>query len=97
MAYVLDIDALRAGETPTRRQMALVVFALSLPAILAELSTTLMQYIDAGMVGSLGARATAAIGIVESTIWLMDGLAASAAMGNLDIRHLWLQSRRSGA
>lgn len=81
MAYVLDIDALRAGETPTRRQMALVVFALSLPAILAELSTTLMQYIDAGMVGSLGARATAAIGIVESTIWLMDGLAASAAVG----------------
>ena len=61
--------------------MALIVLALSAPAILAELSTTLMQYIDAGMVGSLGARATAAIGLVESTVWLMDGLAMSAAAG----------------
>jgi Na+-driven multidrug efflux pump len=61
--------------------MARTVFALSLPAILAELSTTLMQYIDASMVGGLGAHATAAIGVVESTIWLFDGLAMSAAMG----------------
>ena len=80
-AGTLDIDALRAGETPTRRSMALTVLALSTPAILAELSTTLMQYIDAAMVGSLGAHATASIGIVESTIWLFGGLAMSAAMG----------------
>ena len=79
--YSLDIDSLRAGATPTRRAMAMTVLALSTPAILAELSTTLMQYIDAGMVGSLGAHATAAIGVVESTIWLMDGLAMSAAAG----------------
>lgn len=80
-AYTLDIDALREGATPSRREMALTVLALSAPAILAELSTTLMQYIDAGMVGSLGAHATASIGLVESTIWLMDGLAMSAAAG----------------
>ena len=77
----LDIDALRAGASPTRRQMAWTVAALSTPAVLSELSTTLMQYIDAAMVGSLGAQATAAIGLVESSIWLMDGLAMSAAMG----------------
>ena len=76
-----DIEALRNGATPTRRQMAWVVFVMSLPAILAELSTTLMQYIDASMVGSLGAHATASIGIVESTIWLLDGLAGCAAAG----------------
>lgn len=77
----LDIDALRAGATPSRREMARTVLALSMPAILAELSTTLMQYIDASMVGSLGAHATASIGIVESSIWLMDGLAMSAGQG----------------
>ncbi len=76
-----DIEALRNGATPTRRQMAWVVFVMSLPAILAELSTTLMQYIDASMVGSLGAHATASIGMVESTIWLLDGLTMSAAVG----------------
>ncbi len=81
MASTLDIDALRAGVTPTRRQMAWTVLAMSAPAILAELSTTLMQYIDASMVGSLGAHATASIGIAESTIWLLDGLAGCVAAG----------------
>ena len=80
-AGTLDIDALREGETPSRAHMARTVFSLSVPAILAELSTTLMQYIDASMVGSLGAHATASVGIVESTIWLLDGLAMSAAVG----------------
>ena len=80
-AGTLDIDAMRAGATPTRRSMVATVLSLSAPAILAELSTTLMQYIDAAMVGSLGAHATASIGIVESSIWLLDGLAMSAAMG----------------
>ena len=61
--------------------MAWMVLAMSAPAILAELSTTLMQYIDAAMVGSLGAHATASIGIVESTIWLLDGLAGCMAAG----------------
>ena len=77
----LDIDALREGATPSRASMARTVFALSLPAILAELSSTLMQYIDASMVGSLGAHASAAIGVMESTMWLLGGLAMSATMG----------------
>ena len=80
-AYEFDIDSLREGAMPTRRQMAITVLLLSVPAILAEVSATLMQYIDAGMVGSLGAHATAAIGVVESSIWLLDGLAMSAAAG----------------
>jgi putative MATE family efflux protein len=80
-AYEFDIEALREGAMPTRKQMAITVLLLSVPAILAELSTTLMQYIDASMVGSLGAHATAAIGVVESSIWLLDGLAMSAAAG----------------
>ncbi|MDO4537474.1 MAG: MATE family efflux transporter [Coriobacteriales bacterium] len=81
MAYELDIEALRAGYTPTRAELARIVLALSVPAILSELSTTLMQYIDAGMVGSLGAHASASIGLVESTVWLLDGWAMCAAVG----------------
>ncbi|MBQ9058460.1 MAG: hypothetical protein IJ125_04700, partial [Atopobiaceae bacterium] len=77
----LDIDALRAGETPPRLNRALIVLMLAFPAVLAELSNTLMQYIDAGMVGHIGAHATASIGIVESTIWLLDGLLGCAAAG----------------
>jgi len=40
-----------------------------------------MFFIDASMVGHLGAKASAAIGIVETTGWLMGGLASAANMG----------------
>ena len=35
---------------------------LSLPAILTQITTIAMQYIDSAMVGALGANASAAIG-----------------------------------
>lgn len=81
MAHELDITTLPVDKIPSRGQLVRTVLSLSAPAILSELSTTLMQYIDAGMVGSLGAHATASIGLVESTIWLLDGWAMCAAMG----------------
>ena len=65
----------------SRRQQLRMVVRLSIPAILAQLSTTVMQYIDAAMVGSLGAGASASIGLVSSTIWLMNGLCIAAVMG----------------
>lgn len=57
------------------------VIQLSIPAVLAEISSIVMQYIDAAMVGSLGAGATAAIGLVSSTTWLFGGLCISVATG----------------
>ena len=55
-------------------QKVALVLSMSLPAILAQLTSIAMQYIDAGMVGSLGAAATGAIGLVSSTTWLMNGM-----------------------
>ena len=72
---------LREGVELSRRQQLRMVVQLSIPAILAQLSTTVMQYIDAAMVGSLGAGASASIGLVSSTIWLMNGLCIAAVMG----------------
>ena len=40
-----------------------------------------MFFIDASMVGHLGAKASAAIGLVETTGWLMGGLGSAANMG----------------
>ena len=54
---------------------------LSIPAILEQLVMTLMSYIDTAMVGSLGPGATAAIGVVASSIWLMNGLTSAIAVG----------------
>lgn len=72
---------LREGTVLSRGQQLQLVVRLSIPAILAQLSTTVMQYIDAAMVGSLGAGASASIGLVSSTIWLMNGLCIAASMG----------------
>lgn len=63
------------------KQQVQMVIRLSIPAILAELSSIIMQYIDAAMVGSLGADASAAIGLVASSSWLLGGLCISVATG----------------
>ena len=70
------------GDRPlSSREMMLLIVRLSIPSILAQISATVMQYIDAAMVGSLGADATGAIGLVASTTWLFNGLGMAAATG----------------
>lgn len=58
-----------------------LVALLSVPAMLAQLSTIIMQYIDAMMVGNLGAAASASIGLVSTTTWLFGGLCGSIGTG----------------
>jgi len=58
-----------------------LIVNLSIPSILAQISATVMFFIDAAMVGHLGEKATAAIGLVETTTWLMGGLSAAASLG----------------
>ena len=65
---------MRQGETLPSRQTAQVALALSLPSLLEQIVVTAMEYIDAAMVGHIGAEATAAIGIVSSSTWLLHGI-----------------------
>lgn len=57
------------------------VWKLSLPAILTQITTIAMQYIDSAMVGSLGANASAAIGLVSSSTWLLNGVTYAVTAG----------------
>ena len=66
---------------PTIKQMLTTVIMLSIPAILAQLTSVVMQYIDAAMVGNIGADASASIGLVSTTTWLLSGLCSSLGMG----------------
>lgn len=75
-----NLQLIRGEALPFGQQVRLVI-RLSIPAILAEISSIVMQYIDAAMVGSLGKDATASIGLVTSTTWFVGGLCISAAMG----------------
>ncbi len=73
--------AMRSGAEIAPRQRFRTVIALSLPAILEQLVATMMSYIDTAMVGTLGPDATAAIGVVSSTVWLFNGIISAVAVG----------------
>ena len=72
---------IREGRMMTQQEKLRLIVQLSIPSILAQISATVMFFIDASMVGHLGARATAAIGLVESSTWLLGGLASACNMG----------------
>ena len=78
--YVL-LDMLRKLQPLSRRQRLELIIRLSIPSMLAQLSVIIMMYIDASMVGSLGANASAAIGLVSTTTWLFSGLCSAAGTG----------------
>ena len=65
---------MRQGEDIPLSDTARIALALSIPSILEQLVVTAMEYIDAAMVGHIGAEATAAIGIVSSSTWLLHGI-----------------------
>lgn len=75
------LSMIREGRAMTRSEQLRLIVQLSIPSILAQISATIMFFIDAAMVGHLGERATASIGLVETTTWLMFGLGAAANMG----------------
>ena len=77
----LLLSYIREGKMMTQSEKLWLIISLSIPSILAQISATVMFFIDASMVGHLGAKASAAIGLVETTGWLMGGLASAANMG----------------
>ncbi|WP_295917171.1 MATE family efflux transporter [Anaerovibrio lipolyticus] len=63
------------------RQMLKCVWSLSIPAMLAQTTYIVMEYIDAAMVGSLGAAASASIGLVAPVLWFLYGIGMATVQG----------------
>lgn len=76
-----DILNFNSLDNVSKKNMMSIVMRFSIPAILAQITSVIMQYIDAAMVGSLGANASASIGLVSTTTWLLNGLCTSAVTG----------------
>ena len=82
MASNFDLSKLLiTNPNPSRSQKLSFVWKLSLPGMLAQISSILMQYIDAAMVGSLGANASASIGLVASSTWVIGSLSSAMSIG----------------
>ena len=85
------LEKIRNGSSMTMGEKLNLIVQLSIPSILAQVTTVMMFYIDASMVGSLGAAASASIGLVEPATWLFGSLVAAGGMGfSVAISLVWL-------
>ena len=83
------LKLIRDGQPLSFRQQLLLTFQLSLPAIVASASAMLMQFIDAAMVGRLGADDSASVGLMGTTWWLFEGVISSFVAGyGVQVAHL---------
>jgi len=75
-----------------------LAFMLSLPAILSNLNNIVMDYIDTAMVGSLGANATASIGLIATSTWMMGGVCSAVSSGfSVQVAHLFGAKKKKEA
>jgi len=72
---------IREGLVMSRGEKISLIVGLSIPSILAQVTSVLMFFIDAAMVGHLGAAASASIGLIESTTWLMGSVMGAFSTG----------------
>lgn len=75
------MESIRSGRAMVRSEKLNLIVGLSIPSMLAQISTVMMFFIDTSMVGHLGAEASASIGLIESTTWLVGSLLSAAATG----------------
>jgi len=75
------LGRIRSGEELSLSERVKLTLTLSAPAILAQVASTLLQFIDASMVGSLGAEPSASIGLVSTSTWLCGGFCIALAQG----------------
>ena len=75
------MESIRLGRDMARREKLNLIVGLSIPSMLAQTAGVMMCFIDASMVGHLGAEASASIGLIESTTWLIGSLLSAAATG----------------
>ncbi len=92
------LQLIREGKPLSLKQQLQLTFSLSLPAILANASAMVMQFIDAAMVGQLGADDSASVGLMGTTNWLFEGVLSAFAAGYaVQVAHLLGAKRTADA
>ncbi len=78
--------------TTSHKKLLKELCLLSIPTVLEQIMSTLLQYVDTAMVGRLGERATAAVSTTTTVTWLMGCVPFAVATASLA-----LISRENGA
>ena len=61
------------------------LISLSIPTVLEEIFSTMLQYVDTAMVGHLGEKATAAVSTTTTIGWLIHSIPSAVAVGMLAV------------
>ena len=72
------------GLWGTKKELKYILY-LAWPAIVQEGLNVLVSYVDTAMVGSLGAHASAAVGLTTSVGWTMTSIAIALGTGVLAV------------
>ena len=75
------LEGIRSGAPLSLGDRVRLTLFLCGPAILAQLASVLLEFIDAAMVGSLGAAPAASIGLVSTSTWLCSGFCIALSQG----------------
>ena len=75
------LASIKNGNDVSVSQQIILVINLSIPAILSQIAMVVMEYIDASMVGRLGANQSASIGLVASSTWLLGSICMAVTTG----------------
>lgn len=70
-------------EKAYKKNILRTLIALSVPTVIEELLSTLLQYVDTAMVGWLGEDATAAVNVTTTVSWLMNSIPSAVSVAAL--------------
>ena len=82
METVKSRSLMQGLDLHNKRQIRKVVVLLAWPAIMEMLLSTMVQFVDTVMVGSLGEVAIASVGINNTPMWVLMGMFASLGVGS---------------
>lgn len=66
-----------------RRETLRTLLKLSVPTVIEQLLSTLLQYVDTAMVGQLGEDATAAVNVTTTVSWLINSVPSAVSVAVL--------------
>lgn len=75
------LEQIREGNPLSGKNKLELIVSLSIPSILAQITSVMMFFIDQAMVGRIGLEAAAACGLVETSTWLFGSITTAASMG----------------
>jgi len=62
-----------------------ILIALSIPTIIEQVFSTLLQYVDTAMVGHLGEKATSSVSITTTITWLIGSISSAISVAVLSM------------